>query len=164
KNALRGRECGGRGGGLEGALNQRGSGRGRPPSGTKRAIKVAAAKPPPKFAIIPRMSKKILIVEDDASARHSVELALQGAGHRVPPSELLLWVEALLKRLSFGEDEGDVLKAGDCEIDLKAHLVKFKDVQIANLTGKEFDLLYFLVKKRPKVYSRKQILSQLWHT
>lgn len=82
----------------------------------------------------------------------------------VAPSELLLWIDALLRRLDYGKEEGDVLKAGACEIDLKAHLVRFGDVTISNLTGKEFDLLYFLVKKRPKVYSRAQILSQLWHT
>jgi DNA-binding response OmpR family regulator len=32
------------------------------------------------------------------------------------------------------------------------------------MTVKEFELLYFLVRKRPQVLSRKHILSNLWHT
>ena len=54
------------------------------------------------------------------------------------PSELILWVDALLRRLS--QDE-------ECEP--------------INFTGKEFDLLYYLIKRRPKVLSRKQILVGL---
>ncbi len=82
----------------------------------------------------------------------------------VPPQELLLWVDALLRRVSYEKEEGDVLKAGDCEIDIKSHLVRFKGALIPNLTVKEFELLYFLVKRRPNVFSRKAILSTLWHT
>ncbi len=82
----------------------------------------------------------------------------------VPPQELVLWVEALLRRLAYDTEEGDTLKAGDCEIQVKSHIVKWKGTDITNLTGKEFDLLWYIVKNRPKVLSRKQILSKLWHT
>jgi two-component system alkaline phosphatase synthesis response regulator PhoP len=37
-------------------------------------------------------------------------------------------------------------------------------VPLNRLTVKEFELLYFLVRKRPRVLSRKHILSTLWHT
>ena len=82
----------------------------------------------------------------------------------VPPNELLLWVEALLRRLVYDKEEGDLLIAGDCRIDLKARIVTYKGQSFSFLTNKEFDLLYYLVKKRPQVISRKQILSNLWHT
>lgn len=82
----------------------------------------------------------------------------------VLPSELALWVAALLRRVSYDSGDGDVMKVGDLELDFKAQLVRFAGRTIADLTAKEFDLLYFLVKKRPQVVSRKQILSQLWHT
>ncbi|MCX5788944.1 MAG: response regulator transcription factor [Elusimicrobia bacterium] len=82
----------------------------------------------------------------------------------VAPQELILWVEALLRRLAYDTEEGDTLKAGDCEIQVKSHIVTYKGEPITNLTGKEFDLLWYLVKNRPKVMSRKQILSKLWHT
>lgn len=82
----------------------------------------------------------------------------------VPPQELLSWVSALLRRVAYDTSIGDELVAGDLVIDLKSHLVRFREEIIANLTGKEFDLLYYLVRKRPHVLSRKYILSNLWHT
>jgi len=81
----------------------------------------------------------------------------------LPPQELVLWVEALLRRLSYEEGDEDLLDAGGCRIDLKSRLVSFKG-QTFDLTNKEFDLLYCLVKKRPQVLSRKFLLSRLWHT
>ncbi|MBI4347482.1 MAG: response regulator transcription factor [Elusimicrobia bacterium] len=82
----------------------------------------------------------------------------------VLPQELLLWAQALMNRLALDKDEGGQLEAGDLTIDPAAHLVKFGDVTIPNLTAKEFDLFYALVKKRPKVLSREWILSTLWRT
>lgn len=82
----------------------------------------------------------------------------------VPPRELLLWVRALLRRVDLGSAPIGLLQAGDLEIDVEAHLVRFKGAMIASLTVKEFELLCFLVKNRPKVLSRKHILSNLWHT
>lgn len=81
----------------------------------------------------------------------------------VLPQELRMWVEALLRRVEFDRDEGDVVKAGDLAIELRTHLVRFRGQTIPYLTGKEFDLLAYLVKKRPKVVSRKEILGKLWH-
>lgn len=82
----------------------------------------------------------------------------------VAPRELLMWTGALLRRLKLDAGEGEELRAGELGIDLKSHLVRFKDRTISNLTVKEFELLYFLVRKRPQVLSRKFILSNLWHT
>jgi len=80
------------------------------------------------------------------------------------PAEFLLWVEALLRRVQYDTEVGDELVAGECRIDLKSRLIAFKGQTISYLTNREFDLLYFLVKKRPQVLSRKFLLSQLWHT
>lgn len=82
----------------------------------------------------------------------------------VVPRELLLWVQAMLKRLQFDQGGTGQLEAGELTIDPAAHLVKFRDATILNLTVKEFDLLYFLVRNRPKVLSRPYILNNLWHT
>lgn len=78
--------------------------------------------------------------------------------------ELLLWAEALLRRLRFDAGEDGVLEAGLLKIDPKAHLVHYDGISIGYLTRKEFDLFYFLVRSRPQVISRKQVLSNLWHT
>lgn len=82
----------------------------------------------------------------------------------IHPKELLMWVRALLRRVDYDNEEGDELRSGELSIDLKAHLVRFREQTIGRLTGKEFDLLYYLVKKSPHVLSRKYILSNLWHT
>ena len=82
----------------------------------------------------------------------------------VHPKEVLLWVGALFQRLAYDKEEGDVLEVGDLRVDLKSRLAHFRGQRIENLTGKEFDLLYYLVKKRPQVLSRAHILTKLWHT
>ncbi|MBI4425518.1 MAG: response regulator transcription factor [Elusimicrobia bacterium] len=83
----------------------------------------------------------------------------------VSPEEVMMWVEALLRRLSFDQDErGRVLKVGELEIDADAHLIRYRGTAMGGLTVKEFDLLSFLVQKRPKVLTRKYILDHLWHT
>lgn len=82
----------------------------------------------------------------------------------ISPQEIVLWVDALLRRVSYADEPEDVLSAGGCEIDVKAHLVRYGGQTIANLTKKEFELLYYLMKRRPRVLSRKAILTGLWHT
>lgn len=82
----------------------------------------------------------------------------------VGPSELLMWVQALMRRLQLDAGEGGELKAGDLVIDEKSHIVRCGEATVSDLTVKEFELLYFLVRRRPQVLSRKHILTNLWHT
>lgn len=80
------------------------------------------------------------------------------------PQELVMWVQSLLRRLKFDEDEGAELRLGDLAIDISGRLVRYREQLISDLTVKEFDLLYFLVKHKRKVLTRKYILTNLWHT
>ena len=73
-------------------------------------------------------------------------------------------VESLLRRLVSERGEGASLDAGDLKIDLETMVVRFKGELVAKLTPKEVELLHYLVKKRPQVVSRKQVLSGLWRT
>jgi DNA-binding response OmpR family regulator len=106
------------------------------------------------------------------TARAELEEKLEGLGagadqyltKPIDSRELVGWAEALLRRIGYDTGAGDQLAAGELRIDVKAQLVYFRDTVVSDLTGKEFDLLYFLVKQRPKVLSRKHILSNLWHT
>lgn len=82
----------------------------------------------------------------------------------VAPREILMWVQALLRRIDFDQGGVGVLKLGDLEIDPKSYSARFKGTPLPRFTVKEFELLYFLVRKRPQVLSRKYILSHLWHT
>lgn len=82
----------------------------------------------------------------------------------VDAQELLLWVQALLRRASPDDASAGAVEAGDLKVDRETHLVRFKGQDIPKLTVKELELLYFLVKHRPKPLSRKYILSRLWRT
>ena len=82
----------------------------------------------------------------------------------VHPRELLMWVEALLRRLSYDQGDDEILRVGELEVDRKAYLARWRGAALPELTGKEFELLYFLVRHRPKLLTRKHILSTLWHT
>lgn len=82
----------------------------------------------------------------------------------VHAKELLLWVRALFERLRLDSGAGEVLKAGDLEIEPSAHLVRWRGQTVPDLTVREFDILRFLVKNRPQVVTRKRVLSQLLRT
>lgn len=82
----------------------------------------------------------------------------------VAPRELAMWTQALLTRVSYDEGHGGELVAGDLVIDPDSNLVRFRGTAISNLTVKEFDLLYCLVRNRPKVLTRQYFLSKLWRT
>jgi len=82
----------------------------------------------------------------------------------VAPTELALWAEALLRRVALDAGETDILRIGELELDNNSRMVRYRGEEVPYLTAKEFDLLYFLAKKRPQVLSRKQILSTLWRT
>jgi DNA-binding response OmpR family regulator len=49
-------------------------------------------------------------------------------------------------------------------MDVKNQMVKYRNKVVKELTRREFELLYALVKNSPKIFSRKEILSEVWHT
>jgi len=78
--------------------------------------------------------------------------------------ELSLWVRALLRRVDWDAPGGTALTFGDLQICSESYIVKFKGELIGNLTRREFDLFYFLVKAGPKLISRNTIISEVWRT
>lgn len=56
---------------------------------------------------------------------------------------------------------GDVLVAGDLEVDLASHVVR-RNGAVVELKPREFDLLALLVKNPGRAFSRDQMLEQLW--
>lgn len=77
---------------------------------------------------------------------------------------LRLWVKALLRRAKSDEKEGGVLRAEDFVIDPKSRTVKTAGAVIRDLTQKEFQLLYELVRRRPRTLSKEFIMRSLWNT
>jgi len=78
------------------------------------------------------------------------------------PKEMVARIKAVLKR-SNGNSlvNTDILKIGALQIKSMSKQVFLEDNEMI-LTPKEFDLLYFLSKNPEIVYSREQLLNQVW--
>jgi len=75
--------------------------------------------------------------------------------------ELVARVRAVLRRIVYAGEEGEVLVSGDIKLDSTEHMVYVKNKQI-NFTPKEFNLLYMLIKKKGKVLSRTFLMENIW--
>jgi len=78
--------------------------------------------------------------------------------------ELVLWVKALLRRVAMDKSGGAELRIGALELNVKTQLARYSGKTVANLTRREFELLYALAKNSPAVMSRREILTQVWRT
>ncbi len=78
--------------------------------------------------------------------------------------ELLSRVRAILRRPRSGRlaaSGADVVKSGALELDLTGHAVSLEGRQI-DLKPREFNLLALLMSNKGRVYTRRQILDQVW--
>jgi two-component system response regulator MtrA len=75
------------------------------------------------------------------------------------PKELVARIRARLRRNDAAESE--VLHIGDVTIDVAGHVV-FRDGEPVPLTPLEFDLLAALARKPGHVFTREQLLEQVW--
>ena len=76
--------------------------------------------------------------------------------------ELVARIKAILRRSLFREEETKkIAQIGNLQVDLLQHRVRLDGKDI-NLTSKEFALLSFLVANAGNVYSREQLLEQVW--
>ncbi len=76
--------------------------------------------------------------------------------------EVLARMRVALKRVkSFSENTNSVLHLKNLTIDISKRVVKVDDDEI-ELTKREFDLLYYLVKNKNIVITRDQILNNVW--
>lgn len=73
--------------------------------------------------------------------------------------ELLARVRALLRRM--GMSTSPVLVHGDLELDTARRQVR-RGGQVTDLTLREYELLELLMRRPGQVFSREQILEQLW--
>jgi DNA-binding response OmpR family regulator len=77
------------------------------------------------------------------------------------PRELAARVRSVLRRANDTTRPGERLAFGDLELDAGAREVRL-DGNPLRLTGKEFDLLFFLAAHAPQVFSRSQLMSRVW--
>lgn len=83
------------------------------------------------------------------------------------PREVVMRVKALLKRssatayLQTDNQSSNVLIFPDIIIDDDAHSVHIDGHEVG-LTPKEYDLLFYMAKKPEKVFSREELLKEVW--
>ncbi|MCL5040463.1 MAG: response regulator transcription factor [Firmicutes bacterium] len=77
------------------------------------------------------------------------------------PRELLARARALLRRSSPPTESTERVEAGHLQIDPVGRLVTIQGERVA-LTPKEFDLLLHLARHPGRVFSREQLLEQVW--
>jgi two-component system, OmpR family, response regulator ResD len=78
------------------------------------------------------------------------------------PRELVARIQAVLRRARESTPEpGDQLRHGPMKINPRGRGVEI-DGRTIDLTAKEFDLLYFLARQPGQVFSREQLLDQVW--
>lgn len=84
------------------------------------------------------------------------------------PREVVLRVKAMLRRASATQfvqtdtQTKDMLVFGPLTIDNDAHRVSVNQQEI-NLTPKEYELLFYLAQSPDKVFSREQLLKDVWN-
>lgn len=78
------------------------------------------------------------------------------------PKEVLARINAIIKRNKSGnETVGETVKFEGLEINFTARDV-FIDGEKANLTPKEYDLLFYLVKNKNIALTRNKLLEEVW--
>jgi len=76
--------------------------------------------------------------------------------------ELLARIKAILRRTeSHAAAENRVIKSGDLQIDIIKHKVSVKGREVP-LTSKEYAMLSLLASNPGRVYSREQLLEEIW--
>jgi two-component system, OmpR family, response regulator VicR len=76
--------------------------------------------------------------------------------------ELVARIKAILRRSTVREEEArKLIQIGRLQVDLLQHRVRLGEQEIG-LTSKEFALLSFLAANAGNVYSREQLLEQVW--
>jgi len=78
------------------------------------------------------------------------------------PREVIARVRAITRRASSDEDtHTDSVSFGGLEINYIGHTV-LVDGQVVSLTPKEYDLLVYLTRNPSKVFTRNQLLNEVW--
>ena len=114
---------------------------------------------------IPELENLLILFLTARSEEYS-ELAGFNAGaddyvtKPIKPKLLISRINALLRRNKISEKVNDI-QIGDIKIDKEKHLLLYKHEEI-HLARKEFNLLYFLMSVPGKVFTREDIITEIW--
>lgn len=77
------------------------------------------------------------------------------------PKELLARVKAVLRRYNTDNEHKEVLSFDELVIDINSYIVTYKG-QAIKMPPKEFELLYYLANNKNRVFTREQLLCEVW--
>ncbi len=77
------------------------------------------------------------------------------------PTELVERVAVILKRAGYKSYATSTLQAGALEIELTTRIVTSRGEQVT-LNRREYDLLLFFCRNMQQVFSREQLIAQIW--
>ena len=77
------------------------------------------------------------------------------------PRELMMRVSAVLKRSRAIKEEDEIVELGDLRVNFTARRVYVAGKEL-NLSPKEYDLLFYMVKNRGIALTREKLISEVW--
>ncbi|PIH03394.1 response regulator transcription factor [Clostridium combesii] len=77
------------------------------------------------------------------------------------PKELLARVKAVLRRYNVDNENKEALNFEQLTIDVNSYTVVYKNKEI-KMPPKEFELLYYLARNKNRVFTREQLLCEVW--
>ena len=77
------------------------------------------------------------------------------------PKELMARVKAVLRRYLVDDTKNEVIKLSDLVVDSTSYKVIYNGKEV-KMPPKEFELLYYLVSNKNKVFTREQLLCEVW--
>jgi DNA-binding response OmpR family regulator len=106
----------------------------------------------------------LMLTAKDSEVDKVVGLELGADDYVTKPfgmQELLARVRALLRRGAGPRQSGDVVVSGDLRVDLTRREV-MREERAVHLKPKEFDLLLFLMRHPGRVFTREELLNDIW--
>lgn len=77
------------------------------------------------------------------------------------PKELIARIKAVLRRYNADNTGKEAIKLSDIAIDVNSYSVTYKGLDV-KMPPKEFELLYFLASNKNRVFTREQLLCEVW--
>lgn len=119
-----------------------------------------------RMRAIPKLTNNIITFLTARSEDYSQIAGLEAGADDyitkpIRPKVLLSRVKALLRRRVVSDDFSNKLELGDIIIDKEKHTVLYKNLKV-ELAKKEFKLLELLASKPGKVFTRQEILENVW--
>ncbi|MDP4144518.1 MAG: response regulator transcription factor [Bacillota bacterium] len=77
------------------------------------------------------------------------------------PKEMVARVKAVLRRYNVDNIDKEVLKFDGLTVDINSYLVIYNGEEL-KMPPKEFELLYYLASNKNRVFTREQLLCEVW--